>query len=915
VNCLVSLDGENLASIEVLNTAGWFKWVSFNTNVELSPGQHIIRFTPQNGNMNLNYFELSLKFPEYAQTFEAEDYDESGDTLESLDEQANIGQEFNSSDSFLSFDLNAPISGIYSLELLVKSNSDQEVIELLSNESLVESVQLPLSPEDFITVKQDLYIKAGEQKLKIRAALGEFTLDSLTITRDSLSTELSFDDRLGYTYSYTPLYLAEIDGIAPTWQLMKDDMEPLIISEQDGLSAILLEPNGDNSVRFSPNRQLFNKNILQIKLKTDEFMKRLFSIEVLTNQGKRTLTYQNYLDGNQSSNLVDTYNLTFDINMQQKLGEWYSFRRNLEQDLKSISSEFELIDILAVNFHEFNSFYINEISAFSYADEDGDLIPDEIEDRVQFNMHAYGDLDGDGISNIEQLLNGELDDQLNDNDGDGISNVDETNIYFTDINIAEFDGTIENLISINPAEPTAQLAQWATQENSIYAIDRRGSLEYTVQVDQAGIYRLKVLASQNMASSKYNSLNLQLYVDGQFVRRNTIDVSFSSDTASHYLTPHLTAGTHTIKLVYDNIYLNTALRINAIELGIPGGPDSDNDGTLDWVETHLQNSCTVETQGVSSKVSPMHLEGKGRYLRQMTLNSLPVQRASKNSWYSHIELDSESATSIDVSWENDSQSAQLSFTWEQTNLVYDSDTKLLVGSSLLLNAFALETDSAIITVDGQTHSVTPTSPVQHIFSEPGTYQISAMLNGQDSHSLNVEVVAVPTATSPYIWRNKERQWKWTDLNKDLFIEAPGMELLREAENFTLERSEILEDVNIIARIEEGGYIASVVPTKAFWLRDVAEGYVSTVEKFEDGSTHIQDTMFGVNLPTELEIEMSCFSGIVFEDGQASKILTKQDFDFKDEYQLNFYRDATRQGSICHRFHVYQDGTLVGTGHK
>ena len=603
--------------------------------------------------------------------------------------------------------------------------------------------------------------------------------------------------------------------------------------------------------------------------------------------------------------------------MQQEAGKWYSLRRNIAQDLKNIASDLELINIRDFQFTEHKVFYLNEILTFSYQDQDGDLIPDEIEDQIQFNMHAMGDLDGDGTSNLDEVIDGTFADQLADDDNDGISNSDEANIYNTNPLINEFDGTIDNIINVDPASPSATRGDWHSHEGSILAISKRGSLEYTIDAPSEGMYQLKVLASQGIESSNRNSLKVQLYVDGQYVRTNSIDVTYGEDTSSYYLTQNLSKGTHTIQLVYDNVYEGTSLRINAIDLGVLGGPDNNENGLMDWVETNLNNTATLETTNFVSTVSPAQIEGKSRYLHQVEVTGSTVKRGTLNHWYSNIALSATESTDITVSFEDGLKSESHSLTWIETNAVVANNMQIINGSSLLLNAGVSDLDTAVITVEGINYNTSAANPIAHQFNTDGIHTVNALVtteSGIESYSFDVEVISAPQVEAPYVWSGKGRSWNW-DLDDSLTVEAPGMDLTGENGEFTIERHEILEDVNIIARLGEHGQIIASIDTKAFRAFDVVEGYVEQVDEFEDGTTHLQDTMFGINIPEGLELELTTFSGIVFEDGSRVKILTKDSLNETDEYELNFFKDVTRGGSICHRFKVYQNGVLVGEGHK
>jgi hypothetical protein len=182
--------------------------------------------------------------------------------------------------------------------------------------------------------------------------------------------------------------------------------------------------------------------------------------------------------------------------------------------------------------------------------------------------------------------------------------------------------------------------------------------------------------------------------------------------------------------------------------------------------------------------------------------------------------------------------------------------------------------------------------------------------------LTVKVIAVNTVESPWIWQDKKREWNWSGLDEAVILQAEGMQFEATASGYSLERNEILEDVNIVARLGEDGPILACIPTKAFWIRNAVEGVMFVTQAFDDGSLACTETMFGVKLPDGAIIKMTANgAGILFDDGSTVQNLTKGDFDEIDQYRVNMIKSATRQGGLCHTYSVTQNGVLVGWGHK
>ena len=242
------------------------------------------------------------------------------------------------------------------------------------------------------------------------------------------------------------------------------------------------------------------------------------------------------------------------------------------------------------------------------------------------------------------------------------------------------------------------------------------------------------------------------------------------------------------------------------------------------------------------------------------------------------------------------------------------------GSTLLLNAVIDGDTDPIVTIkvgESDVVSVAPGEPLEYKFENSGTYEIVADYQGSESRTetLLVNVIGVEETDAPFIWRNKSRFWNWPNLPDEVTLYAEGIEMKATTDGYTLKRSEVLEEINIIARLGSNGPIIESLTTKAFWLRDVVEWSVLVVEQFDDGTKITKDTVFGPQIPEGMIINVNTISGVTFSNGSRIKNITKDDFDELDQWTIELYKTVDRTGASCHWYKVYQNGVFVGQQNK
>ncbi|MCM8530853.1 MAG: PA14 domain-containing protein [Lentisphaeraceae bacterium] len=561
-------------------------------------------------------------------------------------------------------------------------------------------------------------------------------------------------------------------------------------------------------------------------------------------------------------------------------------------------------------------------------DRDNDGLVDTLEE-TEGTDPDNPDSDGDRLLDGEEyhaMYNYKTNPLSVDTDGDTVSDYDEIFVFHSNPLVPDFDGTIVDSITIIPSETSTRLGEWTEDGDEIYANKRRGYLEYKVMVPVPGLYRFDIGATQNISGSKRPNFDLHLYVDEEFVGRQEQAINFGETKTYSFLSTNLRAGQHTIRIFWDNIYEGTSLRVKSLELSKPGGPDENGNGQPDWVDSYIQSVYSLNAHESISKVSPAQLEGKGRYLSKfLTSFSEPIQHSTYNRWFVDLNLSKSGPTDYAIEYEHGLNAAVGQITWSETNVLDEGEMTVRQNASMLLNAVidgVLDSSTQLtITRNDESAEVfdsAPESPHEYKFTESGTYMVKADYADAEttlSKTLTVHVVGVPEVDAPFIWRGKPRFWEWPNLSESVELEAFGMGMTETADGIEISRNEILEQINIVARLGSGGPIISSLPTKAFWLRDVTNGVVNIVETYDDGAIRTQDTVIAYGLPEEMIIKVNTISGVTFMTGSRYMDLSKNNFNELNLWTMELLRTPDRAGSMCHWYKVHQNSVFVGQQNK
>jgi hypothetical protein len=546
---------------------------------------------------------------------------------------------------------------------------------------------------------------------------------------------------------------------------------------------------------------------------------------------------------------------------------------------------------------------------------------------------SFGDYDRDGLTNREEYLFG-TNPVIADTDGDGVSDFDEVNGTHTDP-LAPDLGALSDAVVLTGSQATAnQLGLWTTDGADIYAADRRGYVEYSLNVPTADVYRLEVEGSANGYAESTNSFDLVLSVDGESLGHSTLATLGTATAKVGAFTPWLPAGMHVVRIFWDNPASAKSLRIKFVRLQTVPGVDTNGNGVKDWVERLLASRNGITTPGapIDSYVSPAFLEGRGRFISMISVTAAPdgvtanvgAQHGADETWYTNVPLASSAATVVTVSSESGGLTETKSIRWIPKNILSGGNLTIRKGDSLLLTAYPSggavppSSGSCAITVGSTQYSTSPAEPVAHSFSAAGTYLVSASFSdGSEtaSGSITVTVLGYSFSTAPQCWVGRARNWDVPNLPSEVVLQVDSRIALTELAptGNSEQRMQLQIDQNepryAVARIGANGPVLAAARADGFKLFAGPDTYNYTVEVYPDESRLIETMVISSPVSPTINVKVSIIvGGVTFDDGTTVKYLT---FDELGQSTVRFLMPASAETANCHRIEAYQNSVLVG----
>ncbi|MCB1133710.1 MAG: hypothetical protein KDN05_21505, partial [Verrucomicrobiae bacterium] len=279
---------------------------------------------------------------------------------------------------------------------------------------------------------------------------------------------------------------------------------------------------------------------------------------------------------------------------------------------------------------------------------------------------SQGDLDGDGLTNAEELAHGTRAD-LADTDGDGVSDREEIELLETDALMADA-APFQNVATLPGSSFSASSGEWTAASGKAYQQCVRGSLDFPVHLSSAGIYQLKLAFTPTTDSGASPDYEVVFSADGHAIGRVTATVAEGAPGEVSILSPWLPAGDHTLRVFLDNSHWFRRVTIDSLEILSAQGPDTDGNLTPDWVDARLLRTNSIEAPS-ESITSPVCLEGKARWYALGTVAGAPVQAAPNDRWFADVPLDAILPTTVHASLENGALPLTREIAWIPVNLL------------------------------------------------------------------------------------------------------------------------------------------------------------------------------------------------------------------------------------------------------
>ena len=575
---------------------------------------------------------------------------------------------------------------------------------------------------------------------------------------------------------------------------------------------------------------------------------------------------------------------------------------------------------------------LNETVAWNQdADHDGLSNAEEVAAGTDYTK---ADTDGDGLSDYEEVMIYHTNPNVADSDNDGRSDYEEVKVTFTNPLSADAVNTCTDVLVINGSAGTPVLGDWQNSGTSIYAASRNGTLEYSLNVPAAGVYRLEIEGTRHNNITGQVSFLLDLYIDDSSCGAQTLVASYGVNGKIWFYLPKLQPGIHSAKIKWTNVVSNVFLRINNIRLQSLGGPDADNNGIPDWIDSRNENLAMV-TAPASSKISPLCIEGENASnIEQISVSGFytapeeePVApticHSIENAWYSDVALTPNAPSNLTISFQNNAFSVNKTVAWSPTNILADGNATIRLNDSLLLTAIpeGAAGGTVSMSIEGQTYETASDTPVAHKFETTGSFTIPATFTPEGegtpvSGQIVVNVVSASFSGSPVCYLNEYRAWDNPYIADEAVITSDREMNLFESDLNPGRRLELKITQNkparVIARLGEDGPIMANAKISALDV-EATTSYLSVVETYSDGSVMVQSQLNLSEVPDNLRVYLKiCVSGITFDDGTIERWVTAADFDEYGVYKYRMIRAPDAYTGTCHNIKLYQDDTLLKT---
>ena len=534
------------------------------------------------------------------------------------------------------------------------------------------------------------------------------------------------------------------------------------------------------------------------------------------------------------------------------------------------------------------------------------------------------DTDGDGLSDWDEVYRYQTDPTQADTDGNGLSDYEEALVFgqdpAADLNMMQY----EKFQEIPGAAFVGAVGLWQQSGTSAEAAGRRGTLEYSTELTAGGL--LKLVFSLYNRTTHAKDTEIDVYVDDIFCGTRRLETFGTTVVTPFFHTPYLAAGTHRIRLEWDNYRNAMALVVDRLELFRIRSRAPEAEAQPQLLTRLLQNRSAITT-GAVSRVSPCCLEGESFYPGLVRINqTIPAQELGSRSWYANVPL-AEGENTLTVSFENGGYQQEHAITWCKTNLLNANPGTLQIrkGDSLRLTATPSAATDGSWRITGGPAEVNGNAAAAVIqkFDVAGTYTLTGTYTdpagATQEATLQLEVVDYQFERADVaLWQAWKREWR-----EDAAPESVHFQFDDRLRDVSEDRSDTQTSFQVFtddnqpryAAARLGGTDGPVLAVQKISGMGIYSSYQTVVipgEEYEDGSREFIMTVVCSPVRPDVELRMNIFvAGVIFADGTVSKVLRSSDFDATGTTEVHFIRDAEATGSVCHSMTAYQNNEYMG----
>lgn len=206
---------------------------------------------------------------------------------------------------------------------------------------------------------------------------------------------------------------------------------------------------------------------------------------------------------------------------------------------------------------------------------------------------------------------------------------------YDDVAIALRQPTLEELaeaglqapiaLELSGFEAVETLGDWEANDGSLVCLDRRGWIEFDLEVADPDIYLIELKGREgNPFLQSGSSFDLKFYLEDEYLGTRILEATVDESGNVLLFSPWLDAGTHRLRILWDGARSRTHLKVDAVQLRIIEGPSASGSRIKYWVKDRLtlQSGITPELPAFTY-VSPLPLEGRDRFNSLMKIQVQP----------------------------------------------------------------------------------------------------------------------------------------------------------------------------------------------------------------------------------------------------------------------------------------------------